>query len=521
MRGGWRALHGAAPRAVPPRVQLRAQRADGASDPQPLSPQLPARPSLPPLAATVATADVSVAEATLPAGRVELTVTVAPASVAAAYKSALNAARKRTSVPGFRKGARVPDSLVVDALGGAAAVKAAAAEVILKDTLPTALGPYAADAVSGSERITDNIDDLAAALATDAPFEYKVAFDRMPPLSWVAPVEGLTLTVAAAGDDASVDDAAAAQLVAARKEKGKLRLVAELRPDQLTLAPGDVAVVDFDVVDASGTPVPGAARAATQLDTGDADRLLGLPGLAAGMAGMAVGDERSIDVVLPTNWEPAELAGSKVEAKVRLREALAWDLPALTDAWAEEAYPGSGTVDGLRSRLRAAVAAETAAATAARVQEALTTALADAVACDVPESVLREIGEAEYQAELLQMQASGRFSLEQVARLATPDLLSKFVAARRDSLAALHRAQRAVDALFESRGLTLDEAAVKAELDAAASDFKARGQEHDAERLEEQVREAIKARAVMEWLDKNNRVVVGPPEAPRRSFGAR
>jgi hypothetical protein len=84
MRGGWRALHGAAPRAVPPRVQLRAQRADGASDPQPLSPQLPARPSLPPLAATVATADVSVAEATLPAGRVELTVTVAPASVAAA-----------------------------------------------------------------------------------------------------------------------------------------------------------------------------------------------------------------------------------------------------------------------------------------------------------------------------------------------------------------------------------------------------------------------------------------------------
>ena len=101
-----------------------------------------------------------------------------------------------------------------------AAVKAAAAEVILKDTLPTALGPYAADAVSGSERITDNIDDLAAALATDAPFEYKVAFDRMPPLSWVAPVEGLTLTVAAAGDDASVDDAAAAQLVAARKEKG-------------------------------------------------------------------------------------------------------------------------------------------------------------------------------------------------------------------------------------------------------------------------------------------------------------
>jgi len=38
---------------------------------------------------------------------VELTVTVPPAAVEAAWNAALSKARKGTSVPGFRKGAKV------------------------------------------------------------------------------------------------------------------------------------------------------------------------------------------------------------------------------------------------------------------------------------------------------------------------------------------------------------------------------------------------------------------------------
>jgi trigger factor len=450
---------------------------------------------------------------------VELTVTIPPSAVASAVAAALAAARKRTPVPGFRKGAAVPDALVVDALGGPAAMKAAAAEVILTESLPTALGPYAASAISGSERITDNIDALAAALSPSSPFSYHVAFDVLPPLTWVGAIKGQTVKVAAAGDDASVAAGADAQLVAARKEKGKLQLVAAVRPQSLALAPGDVAVIDFDCLDSSDTPIPGAARGAVQLDTADADRLLGVPGLVAGMEGMTVGEERSIPVTLPTNWEPPSLAGAAATAKVRVRELLTWSLPDLTDAWAEEAYPGSSTVDGLRARLRAAVEAETVAATEAKVQEALTTLLADAVACEVPETVLREIGEAEYQSELLRLQSSGRFSLDQISRLATPDLLTKFIDSRRDTLCGLHRAQRAVEEVFAKESLAIDDAAYDAELGRAVADFEAQGQEYDRERLEEQVRETLKGQAVIAWLKANNSVEVGPPEPPRRSFG--
>ena len=46
---------------------------------------------------------------------------------------------------------QIPDKLLIDAMGGPAAVKAAAAEVVLKRALPAALAPRSARAVSGSE----------------------------------------------------------------------------------------------------------------------------------------------------------------------------------------------------------------------------------------------------------------------------------------------------------------------------------------------------------------------------------
>ena len=126
---------------------------------------------------------------------------------------------------------------------------------------------------------------------------------------------------------------------------------------------------------------------------------------------------------------------------------------------------------------------------------------------------------AEYQAELLELQAKNRFTLEQVSRLATPENLERYVSSKREVLSGLHRAQRAVDAIFDEEELEVPEEEIAAELATARGQFQAQGQEFDAERLEEQVRESLKAAKVMDWLRENNEVVVGPPEPLRRSFG--
>lgn len=109
--------------------------------------------------------------------------------------------------------------------------------------------------------------------------------------------------------------------------------------------------------------------------------------------------------------------------------------------------------------------------------------------------------------------------MEQISRLATPQNLEKFISSKRDILSDIHLAQRAVDAIIDGEKLEVPEEEVAAELATARGQFDAQGQEFDAERLEEQVRESLKAAKVMDWLRENNEVVVGPPAPVRRSFG--
>jgi trigger factor len=409
-------------------------------------------------------------------------------------------------------------------MGGPAAAKAAAAEVLLKDTLPAALGPYAESAISGSEAVTDNIDALAASLNPGSPFTYHVGFDTLPPVTWTGPYKGLTLEVAAAGDaDSDVAARAAAQLLAARKEKGALRVAASVRPASPGLAQGDAAIIDFELVEAgSGNPVAGAARAGMQIDTALLGAALGLPGLVPGMLGMAPGESRDIALTMPADWaDPPGLAGSDVVAKVTVRDVLVWELPEETDAWADAAFPGTPAgLAGLKARFADAIAAEDAAATALKVEDALCDAVAAAVEMDVPESVIQEVGQEQYQSELLAAAAGGGLAASQVAQLATPALLARYISAKREGLAALYRAQAGLEAIFEAEGLSVDQSEVDAELAAAAAAYADAGEELDADRLAEQVGAAAQRKATLAWLKANNTVKVGPPARPRRSFRA-
>jgi FKBP-type peptidyl-prolyl cis-trans isomerase (trigger factor) len=409
-------------------------------------------------------------------------------------------------------------------MGGPAAAKAAAAEVLLNDTLPDALGPFSETAISGSEAVTDNIDALAASLDPASPFTYHVGFDTLPPVVWTGSYKGLALEVAAAGEDGvDVPARAAAQLLAARKEKGALRVSASVRPAAPALAQGDAAVIDFDLVEAgSGASIPGAARAGMQVDTDLLGAALGLPGLVPGMLGMAPGESREVGLTMPVDWaDPPHLAGAAVTAKVTVRDVLAWELPEPSDAWADGAFPGSPPgLAGLLSRFADALAAEDATATALKVEDALADAVGAAVGMAVPESVIQEVGQEAYQAELLQAASSGGIAASQVAQLATPALLARFIAARRDQLAAVYRAQAGMDAIFEAEGLAIDADAVEGELAAARAAYADAGEELDEERLLEQVTSAAQRRATLDWLKANNEVVVGPPARPRRAFRA-
>lgn len=51
-------------------------------------------------------------------------------------------------------------------------------------------------------------------------------------------------------------------------------------------------------------------------------------GIVAGMEGMVVGDERSIETAFPQNWhEPESLRGVPCRCDVKVNELFEWDLP--------------------------------------------------------------------------------------------------------------------------------------------------------------------------------------------------
>lgn len=78
--------------------------------------------------------------------------------------------------------------------------------------------------------------------------------------------------------------------------------------------PGDTLIVDFSIKDkSSGEVLNGLEGKKFELDSGNPDGFI--PGVVDEIFGMRVGEQRCIDFVFPSNWEPSELAS--VAASVR------------------------------------------------------------------------------------------------------------------------------------------------------------------------------------------------------------
>lgn len=91
--------------------------------------------------------------------------------------------------------------------------------------------------------------------------------------------------------------------------------------------------------------------------------------------------------------------------------SLCRDLPAalqLTDAWATKTFSTCTSLGDLRDKLHRGHLQQAAEKTVNALQLAVTYAIADAFDVQPPESMVRELAEQEYQAQLLQLQSQVR-----------------------------------------------------------------------------------------------------------------
>jgi len=226
---------------------------------------------------------------------------------------------------------------------------------------------------------------------------------------------------------------------------------------------------------------------------------------------MHAGESRDLTIKLPEEFEPAALRGVDVACTVKISELFSYDLPELDDSMAEEVAPACGGAAGLRSLLLRKQQAATAQANQQAVEEAVMAAVTNIADCPVPEAMVKDMAQNEYQARLLQAQARGQMSLEQIKQLANLSALEGFTQNKYEEMEDMVKCQMAMATISAAEGLNITDAEFEEEYQSVKAEFGKEEQEFDDAKLREQVTETLQATKIVKWLMEHCEIVMLPP----------
>jgi trigger factor len=263
------------------------------------------------------------------ANKYELEVSADAEQFEAAIEKAYRKARKNITVKGFRKG-NAPRKMVEKLYGENVFYEDAANELVSVVVVP-AVEEANLDLVATPEIIVSSINK-------DTGVTFKVTATVKPEVE-IADYKGISVkkTVNAVTDE-DVDKA----IEALRERNGRMVTV-EDRPAAL----GDVAVIDFEGFK-DGVAFEGGKEDDYELSLGSGQFV---PGFEEQIVGKSTGEEFTINVTFPENYQMKELAGQPTEFKIKLNEIRAKELPELDDEFVKDATDFD-TIDELKADYR-------------------------------------------------------------------------------------------------------------------------------------------------------------------------
>eukprot|EP00850_Spirogloea_muscicola_P008029 SM000042S15296 [mRNA] locus=s42:182483:186738:- [translate_table: standard] len=433
----------------------------------------------------VGTLELDVVETAQPNSRIRLDVTVPSKVCRDMYDGILKEFSKQAKIPGFRPGKRIPEQVLTNYYGQTA-LNSASVEAVLKASLPEAMSSVAGRALKESEHIVSKWDDLCAAFSPSEPLSFAVAVDIAPEVKWVSEKAYANLTVQVPYQEVPVEAAVDDELRSRVKDLGSLAV-----STALGLQMGNVAIIDISAAQikddgTAGEKILSAEQKASepmlalivgfQLDTEDLRFLL--PGFVEALLGLERGESRIFDLSFPDTWQQEALrAHVKLHAvSIPQDEEFDWEVLFLKHR---------------NERERAKRAA---------TQEALMSELAKVTIIDVPNSLLEEQGRQLYAAKLIELQASGRMTKEQVTSLSSQEMVTNYLRAQKDLITNVVKQTLAVAEIYKLEALSFAEEELKAEIENATEEFKRYNQEYDEGRLREQATEMLEGAKVLDWL---------------------
>ncbi len=292
----------------------------------------------------------------------ELEVEVNAEDFEAAVQRAFLKARNRINVPGFRKG-KAPRKMIEKLYG-----EAVFYEDAVNALVPVQVGNAVKEA--GIELVTQP-DIEVTSLDKATGVSYKVKCIGKPDVE-ISDYKGIEVekSVKTIGDE-EVN----ARLKAMQEKNGRLVTV-----EGRSVENGDTVVIDFEGF-MDGKAFDGGAEDGFELKIGSGQFI---PGFEEQIVGKNAGEEFTINVTFPENYQMTELAGKPAEFRIKLHEIKTVELPELDDDFAKDTSEFD-TLDELKADVKKKLEEEAAANAETEVDNKLYQALLDKMQAEIPE----------------------------------------------------------------------------------------------------------------------------------------
>jgi trigger factor len=265
-------------------------------------------------------------------------------------------------------------------------------------------------------------------------------------------------------------------------------------------AMGDVAVVSFSGVfsdDKSAIEGGSANGLDVELEEG---RMIS--GFVEGVVGMKTGDKKDVECQFPDDYPEEVCRGRKALFAITLDELKGRELPALDDAFAQQASDKK-TLNELREDLETRLKQDAEQRQKNNRHEALLKALVDQLDVELPESMIKEEINSLLQETAAQMAQQGM----DVKKLFTPETVQNLAEASRGE--ATERLQRslALKALAKAEDISVADQDLEAKIKEVSAGFSDTNK-IDPQRLRDAVAEDLLRETLLSWLEENAKLTM-------------
>jgi trigger factor len=302
----------------------------------------------------------------LPESRVRVEAQVAPEEVERRIQQTARELGRQMRIPGFRKG-KVPPQVVIRRVGR---------EAVLDEALRSALGSWYADAIDGAGIAPVGEPDLdvpSELPAEGQPLQFSIEIG-VRPTAKLGQYKGLEV----GRREPTVEDAQIDEEIERLRDR-----LATLETVERAAEQGDHVVIDY-VGSVDGTEFEGGTGRDQLLELGSG-RLV--PGFEEQLIGASAGDERTVTITFPEDYQATELAGREAQFAVTVNEVKEKRLPELNDDFASDATEFD-TLQELRENIAERLRTLDERSLEREFEEAVLQAAVDEAEVDVPDKLV-------------------------------------------------------------------------------------------------------------------------------------